>query len=73
MGWGGGSFLCVWGVCAKQSCVLSLVFAHSHPPQLLQYLNNKNSHLGGGGNAVDVDYGSMHFEVSQLDVSLDIT
>jgi hypothetical protein len=34
---------------------------------------NKNSHLGGGGNAVDVDYGSMHFEVSQLDVSLDVT
>lgn len=30
-------------------------------------------HVGGGGNAVDVDYGSMLFEVSQLDLSLDIT
>ena len=30
-------------------------------------------HVGGGGNAVDVDYGSMMFEVSQLDISLDIT
>lgn len=30
-------------------------------------------HVGGGGNEVDVDYGSMLFEISQLDLALDIS
>ncbi|GBF99398.1 hypothetical protein Rsub_12331 [Raphidocelis subcapitata] len=37
------------------------------------HLPDMEGHLGGGGNAMDVDYGSMLFEVSQLDISLDIT
>ena len=40
------------------------------PPQ-------KNRHIGGGGGiggaqAVDVDYGGMSFEVSQLDAVLEL-
>jgi len=44
---------------------------HRRPfPPAIQSISR---HVGGGGNAVDVDYGSMLFEVSQLDISLDIT
>ncbi|KAI8471417.1 MAG: hypothetical protein J3K34DRAFT_417057 [Monoraphidium minutum] len=37
------------------------------------HLPDMEGHVGGGGNTVDVDYGSMSFEVSQLDLCLDIT
>lgn len=43
------------------------------PPPAPSSPETGRRHVGGGGNAVDVDYGSMLFEVSQLDINLDIT
>ncbi|KIY94322.1 hypothetical protein MNEG_13640 [Monoraphidium neglectum] len=37
------------------------------------HLPDMEGHVGGGGNAVDVDYGSLMFDISQLDVCLDIS
>jgi hypothetical protein len=37
------------------------------------HLPDMEGHVGGGGNALDVDYGSMAFDVSQIDLCLDIS